>query len=107
MFDLSGGICAVFSHVPLAYLSKSSPGFTDLSMSASAMPDWVPAACACPWFLVLVLHALSARAETKIRSSGLFMTATLSQGLNAFLEASALQRRKQRLVERHGFSTNG
>src|SRR5689334_23600966 len=74
MFDLSGGIWSFFSQVPFAYLSKSSPGFTDLSISDRSMPDCVPAAgCGCAWLLVLVLHAASARADATTTKSELLM----------------------------------
>src|ERR1700759_2396539 len=65
MLDLSPGICVFFSHVPLAYLSKSSPAFTDVSISDLSTPDWVPCTASVPLALPLpvLLHAASAIAD--------------------------------------------
>src|SRR6478609_2149761 len=38
MLARSPGISVFLRHAPLAYSSKSSPGFTDLSMPARSMP---------------------------------------------------------------------
>src|SRR5580698_3621804 len=37
--ERSGGICAVFSHVPFTYLKKLSPGLTERSMAARSTPQ--------------------------------------------------------------------
>src|SRR5690348_4087040 len=73
MLDLSGGICAEASHLPLAYLSKSSPGFTDVSISDLSIPETLPWACCCAAFwLLLVLQALSATADAMANRNARF-----------------------------------
>ena len=54
-----------FSQVPLAYLSKSSPAFTDVSMSDLSIPDSVPWTASVPLAFppVVLLHAASAIAD--------------------------------------------
>src|SRR5262245_48877867 len=65
MVDRSSGIGVSFTHVPLAYAKKSSPGCTAVSIDAGMMPgSWTGADRADSWFVLLQapLKRASARA---------------------------------------------
>src|SRR6478672_8836349 len=68
MLARSAGISVAFFHAPLAYRSKSSPGFTDLSMPARSMPAVGAAAWsvgALRWQADSVARMASARAARR------------------------------------------
>jgi hypothetical protein len=81
---LSSGILNVASHVPLAYLKKSSPGFTDASALARSMPNSPIAAfagAAAGAAGSLGEHAASKAAAEAARRSFIRMENTSGDGL--------------------------